>query len=131
MTVTRSVPKAPRHDTRESRALALYRTRGAEIVRTGPHTYEVPSCSGAGSYAVDYEAESCDCPDFTMPRRGREVGEPCKHVYAVGIHRAKRRGTTIRKLAALSERHDHELLDEAERCELLDEIRGLRRRLGL
>ena len=131
MTVTTSVPKAPRPDTRELRALALYRERGAEIVRTGPHTYLVPSCSGSGTYAVDYEAESCDCPDFTMPRRGREVGEPCKHVYAVGINRAKRRGASARRLAALSERHDHELLDEAERCELMDEIRGLRRRLGL
>ena len=37
-------------DTREERALALYRTRGAEIVRTGPHTYLVPSCSGRGTY---------------------------------------------------------------------------------
>jgi len=126
MTVTRSVPKAPRHDTRESRALALYRTRGAEIVRTGPWTYEVPSCSGRGSYAVNYEAESCDCPDA---RRHPELN--CKHVLAVAVKRAKRRGASARRLAALSERHDHELMDEAERCELLDEIRGLRRRLGL
>ena len=127
----KSLAHPPTPDTRESRALALYRERGAEIVRTGPHTYEVPSCSGSRSYAVDYRRESCDCPDFTMPRRGREVGEPCKHVYAVGINRAKRRGATARRLAALSERYDHELMDEAERCELMDEIRGLRRRLGL
>ena len=126
MTVTRSVPKAPRHDTRESRALALYRTRGAEIVRTGPWTYEFPSCSGRGSYAVNYEASSCDCPDA---RRHPELN--CKHVLAVAVKRAKRRGASARRLAALSERHDHELMDEAERCELLDEIRGLRRRLGL
>jgi len=131
MTVTPSLPKAPRPDTRELRALALYRTRGAEIVRTGPWTYLVPACSGGEPYAVNYRRESCDCLDFTMPRRGREVGEPCKHVYAVGIHRAKRRGTTIRKLAALEEMYRHELMDEAERCELLGEIRGLRRRLGL
>ncbi len=128
---TTSVPTAPRPDTRESRALALYRTRGAGIVRTGPWTYLVPACSGGEPYAVDYAEETCECPDFTIPRPGRESGEPCKHVYAVGIHRAKRRGTTIRKLAALEEKYRHELLDEAERCELMDEIRGLRRRLGL
>ena len=128
---TTTVAHPPTPVTRESRALALFRERGAEIVRTGPHTYLVPSCSGSGTYAVDYEAESCDCPDFTMPRRSREVGEPCKHVYAVGIHRAKRRGATARRLAALEEKYCHELMDEAERCELLDEIRGLRRRLGL
>ena len=95
MTVTTSVPEASRPDTREGRALALYRTRGSEIVRTGPHTYLVPSCSGRGSYAVDYASETCDCPDFTIPRLGRESGEPCKHVYAVGIHRAKRRGASL------------------------------------
>jgi hypothetical protein len=97
MTVTTSVPKAPRPDTRESRALALYRTRGAEIVRTGPHTYEVPSCSGIGSYAVDYEAESCDCPDA---RRHPELN--CKHVLAVAVKMAKRRGQ--------SRTPDHELI---------------------
>ena len=85
MTVTTSVPKAPRPDTRESRALALYRQRGAEIVRTGPHTYLVPSCSGSGTYAVDYEAESCDCPDFTMPRRGRELKSSARCAVAVSL----------------------------------------------
>jgi len=123
---TTTVAHPPTPDTRESRALALYRERGAEIVRTGPHTYLVPSCSGRGSYAVDYEAESCDCPDA---RRRPELN--CKHLLAVAVKRAKRRGASARRLAALSERHDHELLDEAERCELMDEIRGLRRRLGL
>jgi hypothetical protein len=126
-----SLAHPPTPDTRESRALELYRERSAEIVRTGPRTYLVPSCSGGHSYAVDYEAESCDCPDFTIPRPGRESGEPCKHVYAVGIHRAKRRGTTARKLAALEERYEHELADEDERAELLDTIRRLRRSLGL
>ncbi len=85
MTVTTSVPEAPHPDTRAVRALALYRERGAEIERTGPHTYTVPSCTGTGFWAVNYRTESCDCPDFL--RRG----VACKHVYAVGIHRAKRR----------------------------------------
>ncbi len=91
-------------DTRESRALALYRTRGAEIVRTGPHTYEVPSCSGRGSYAVDYEAESCDCPDA---RRHPDLN--CKHLLAVAVKRAKRRGQSARRLP------DHELIREDAR----------------
>ena len=73
-------------DTREIRALALYRERGDEIVRTGPWTYLVPSCTGTGSWAVNYKRESCDCPDF------EHRGDLCKHVYAVGIKRAKRRG---------------------------------------
>ena len=99
MTVTTSVPKAPRPDTRESRARALFRARGAEIVRTGPHTYAVPSCSGRGSYAVDYEAESCDCPDA---RRHPELN--CKHLLAVAVKMAKRRGQSARHLS------DHELI---------------------
>ena len=126
MTVTTSVPEAPRPDIRESRTLALYRERGAEIVRTGSHTYLVPSCSGRGSYAVDYATETCDCPDSTIPRPGREPGEPCKHVYAVGIHRAKRRGTTARRLAALEEMYRHEILSEEERLELRDRILRIR-----
>ncbi len=101
MTVTRSLPNAPRPDTDETRAalraralrgLELYEARGSEIVRTGPWTYTVPSCTGAGFWAVNYRAESCDCPDFL--RRGGV----CKHVYAVGIHRAKRRGQSARRL---------------------------------
>jgi len=128
---TTSVPTAPRPDTRELRALALYRERGAEIVRTGPHTYLVPSCSGGEPYAVDYAEETCECPDFTIPRPGREPGEPCKHVYAVGIHRAKRRGTTVRKLAALEETYRHELRDAEDRGEIYDRIVKLRAKLGL
>ena len=123
---TTTVAQPPTPDTRESRALALCRTRGAEIIRTGPHTYLVPSCSGRGPYAVNYGTETCDCPDFTVPRPGREPGEPCKHVYAVGIHRAKRRGTTARRLAALEEMYRHEILSDEERCELRDRILRIR-----
>jgi hypothetical protein len=36
-------------NTRELRVLALVRARGHEIVRTGPWTYLVPSCTGTGS----------------------------------------------------------------------------------
>ena len=123
---TTTVAHGPTLDTREGRALSLYRTRGHEIVRTGPHTYLVPSCSGRGSYAVDYASETCDCPDFTILRPGRNPGEPCKHVYAVGIHRAKRRGTTARRLAALEEMYRHEILSNEERMELRDRILRIR-----
>ena len=115
-------------DTCKSRALRLFEARGHEIVRTGAHAYLVPSCSGRGSYAVDYAAETCDCPDFTISCPGREPGEPCKHVYAVGIHRAKRRGTTARRLATLEEMYRREILSKEERLELWDRI--LRIRVG-
>jgi hypothetical protein len=78
-------PSAPPH-TRELRALALVQARGHEIVRTSPWTYNVPSCTGEDFYVVDYRRESCECEDY------RRRGVPCKHVYAVGLHRAKRRG---------------------------------------
>ncbi len=92
MTVGTTIPGAPRSDTRKLRALALVQARGHEIVRTGPWTYLVPSCSGGEPYAVNYRRETCDCPDYE--RRG----VACKHVYAVGIKRAKRRGDSARKL---------------------------------
>jgi hypothetical protein len=92
---TTSIAPPPRGGTREIRALRLWEERGHEIVRTVPWTYLVPSCTGTGSWAVDYRLETCDCPDYTIVRRGHEAGEPCKHVYAVGIHRAKRRGESL------------------------------------
>ncbi len=131
MTVTTSVPKAPRPDTRETRALELFRARGREITRVASDVYLVPSCSGERAYTVDYAEETCECPDFTIPRPGREPGEPCKHVYAVGIHRAKRRGATARNLAVAVERYNHELMDAEMRGELYDRIVKLRRKLGL
>lgn len=104
MTVTTSVPKAPRPDTRETRALELFRARGREISLVASDVYLVPSCFGERTYRVDYAEETCECPDFTIPRPGREAGAPCKHVYAVGILRAKRRGQSARRTP------DHELI---------------------
>lgn len=75
----------PNSDTRELRALELYRTRGHEIRKVGEGLYLVPSCTGRGFYSVDYREETCDCPDFLRRR------ENCKHILAVGIHHAKRR----------------------------------------
>jgi hypothetical protein len=79
--------------TRELRALALYHERGRDIERSCPDVYLVPSCTGEGVYRVDYAAESCSCPDHEIR------GEVCKHVLAVGILRAKRRGATLRNSA--------------------------------
>jgi hypothetical protein len=112
------------HSTRETRALELYRTHGRDIERISPDVYLVPSCSGEGTYRVDYGAESCSCPDHEIR------GEVCKHILCIGVLRAKRRGATVRALAALEESYRHELMDEEERQELRDRVLRLRRRLG-
>jgi hypothetical protein len=78
---TKSVPAPPA--TRITRGLALYRGYAGEIVRTAPHTYEVPSCTGSAIYEVDLRSESCTCPD--RPPKG----EVCKHVVAALVFRAK------------------------------------------
>jgi hypothetical protein len=86
---------APRPNTRELRALELYRTRGHEIRQASPgeDLYLVPSCTGRGFYSVDYREETCDCPDFTHRR------ENCKHIQAVGVLVAKRR-SRLRQVCA-------------------------------
>jgi hypothetical protein len=85
----RSLAHPAQPSTREHRALALYRDHHHEIVLVGTDRYEVPSCTGSGVYEVEYggDVESCTCPDA---RRHPEFS--CKHVLAVGICRAKRRG---------------------------------------
>ena len=82
---TTSVAPATHPDSRELRALELYRTRGHEIRKVAPNVYLVPSCTGRGFYSVDYREETCDCPDHEIRR------ENCKHILAVGVHVAKRR----------------------------------------
>ena len=72
-------------NTRELRALELYRERGGEIRRVGQDLYLVPSCTGRGFYSVDYREETCDCPDFLYS------GENCKHILALAIAIAKGR----------------------------------------
>jgi hypothetical protein len=85
---TTTVAHPPTPDTRESRALALYRERRQDIVLIGRDTYEVPSQDGARVYEVVYggEVESCACPDFVY----RNLA--CVHLLAVGACRARRRG---------------------------------------
>ncbi len=122
---TTTVAHPPTPNTRELRALELYRARGREIVLVDADTYEVPSCSGRVPYVVDLRDESCTCRDFEIR------GENCKHILAASVKRAKKRGATARRLAALEERARHEGLDPDDRLEVLDEILRLRRRLGL
>ncbi len=122
-TTTVAHPHTPH--TRELRALRLFEERGAEIVRTGPWTYLVPSCSGGEPYVVNYRRETCDCPDAL-----RHPDLNCKHLLAVAVKRAKKRGATARRLRTLEDRYEHEDLEPGARLELLDEVIGLRRRLG-
>ena len=42
---------------------------------------------------MNYKRESCDCPDAT-----RRPDINCKHLLAVAVKRAKRRGDSARKL---------------------------------
>jgi hypothetical protein len=88
----------PNRNTREHRALELYRTRGHDIRQAsrGEDLYLVPSCTGRGFYSVDYSEETCDCPDF---RRRREN---CKHILAVGVLVAKRR-SRLRQVCACND----------------------------
>jgi hypothetical protein len=115
----------PKRSSRAERALELYHERGRDIERVAPDIYLVPSCTGSATYRVDYSTETCSCPDHEIR------GETCKHILAVGILRAKRRGATLRNLAALEEDLAHEILEDTERQELRDRVIGLRRRLGL
>jgi hypothetical protein len=74
--MTIAQPRTP--DTRELRALELYRARRHDILRVAPEVYLVPSCTGEGAYRVHYgEHESCSCPDHAHhPERA------CKHILA-------------------------------------------------
>jgi len=118
MTVANTIPAPNTADTDETRAalrarafrgLELHEARGSEIVRTGPHTYLVPG-SGGRSYAVNYKTETCDCPDFEHAGYGC-----CKHLFAVGIHRAARRSSRAAGLAVLEETYRRERLARARR----------------
>jgi predicted nucleic acid-binding Zn finger protein len=115
-------------NARAERALELYRHHGRKIVRLAENVYRVPSQDGERSYDVVYgEREECVCPDFEF--HGGSFA--CKHILAVGISVAKRRGATVRALARLEESYRHELMDEEQRQELRDRVLRLRRRLGL
>ena len=93
MSSTRSLPDSstdsrPGPTTRAERALRLFEERGSLIRAVAADTFEVPSCGFRGKrYTVRYGGgdESCTCKDF-------EFGHTCKHLMAVGIMHAARRG---------------------------------------
>ncbi len=126
-----TAPTAPDTDetrealrTRALRGLELHEARGSEIVRTGPFTYLVP---GSGRpYAVNYSRETCECRDYEHAGLGC-----CKHLFAVGIHRAARRSATADSLAALEEAYAHEIADPDERLEMRERLARARRLAGL
>ena len=70
---------------RVERALALHRSYGHLIEEVAPDFYLVPGQSGEHFWHVDYAEETCDCPDHQYRR------VTCIHIFAVGIHKAKRR----------------------------------------
>ncbi len=73
-------------NSRELRALELYRTRGRDIQQIAPGVYRVPSQDGSRSYDVLYgDLEECPCPDH------QHRGVNCVHILVVGIYHAKHR----------------------------------------
>jgi hypothetical protein len=123
--ILRNAPEKSSANTRELRALELYRTHGRDIERLAAHLYRVPSQDGERSYDVLYgEREECQCNDHQYR------GVACVHIIAVGIHKAKSRGATVRALARLEESYHHELMDDDEHQELRDRVLALRRRFG-
>jgi hypothetical protein len=73
-------------DAREVKGLHL--ATHAAIAQVG-HNWHVPSATGSGIYAVNYEATTCTCDDFEIRQK------PCKHIHAVRFVKAKNRGTAL------------------------------------
>jgi uncharacterized Zn finger protein len=92
--------------------------------------WAVPASEG-GYHRVNMGEETCTCPDFEF--RAGPLGIVCKHVAAVAILNATRRGQRRPRATAtlreLEERYAHELADDDERQEVRDRIMRLRRRL--
>jgi hypothetical protein len=71
-------------DSREERALQLYRTHGGGIRHLSGAIYRVPSQDGERSYDVEYgKRERCSCPDYLYR------GGTCVHLYVLAIATAK------------------------------------------
>jgi hypothetical protein len=87
---TTSLAERRHLDTRELRALELYRTRGQDIHQIGPDVYRVPSQDGSRAYDVLYgDLEECPCPDHQYR------GANCVHILVVGIYHAKHRRACV------------------------------------
>lgn len=84
-------------DPRALRGVQLYRERGEEIMHNGGSVYLVPASGREPAYLVDTDKECCTCPDYQIRQKAlpakdsktSEKAEPCKHVYATMIVRAK------------------------------------------
>ncbi len=81
-----SLPQPPT-DSREARGLRLAELHFEEIHPVSPGVWSVPSCSGENTYLLRLRHGSCSCPDA---RRHPKLS--CKHVLAVALCFAKRRG---------------------------------------
>lgn len=77
-----------RATTRCERGIELWRNQGESIERTGPSSYQVPSCSSGETYNVELSLGYCSCPDR---ERAKLLNVACKHVIAAAIARAKTR----------------------------------------
>lgn len=71
--------------TRVTRGIKLADEQAHRINRVYSFTWEVPSCTGNGTYIVRTDRGTCDCPD---PDRG------CKHQVAVEVVASRRRRRT-------------------------------------
>jgi hypothetical protein len=100
---------------RAKRGRDLYLRRRQLITRTGEDTYTVPG--SRGRYEVRYgdKVESCECVDF-----GVHCGElACKHLVAVALFYASRRGSTGVKVRTISTAGDpFEAADKARQRRL-------------
>jgi SWIM zinc finger len=84
--------------TREDRWRAIRErtTRGMLLYNAGPGFAHLEGdlwavrASEGGFWRVDLGKETCDCPDFT--HFGHENDVACKHLFAVAIAHATRRG---------------------------------------
>lgn len=76
--------------TRAQRGINLYWQHRHHIERTGPSSYQVPSCSSNETYNVELSLGYCSCPDRD---RARLLKVSCKHVIAATIYRAKARAS--------------------------------------
>jgi hypothetical protein len=86
MATTESSASTAQPSTRVTRGLELANEQAHRTNRIYAHTWEVPSCSGNGTYTVRTDRGTCDCPD---PDRG------CKHQVAVEVVASRRRRAKV------------------------------------
>ena len=72
--------------TRVTRGIALADEQDHRINRIYLHTWEVPSCTGTGTYIVRTDRGTCDCPDNHRA---------CKHLVAAEIIASRRRRSRV------------------------------------